>query len=63
MKRQKVISSFILKQQFIELLSLGLHGYGLNIVLGFESNYSARIYALRISGEKKIEIFVNLNHM
>lgn len=63
MKRQKSLSTFDLKQQFIGLLASEFENCGFDIVLGFESSFNGRICTLKFIDDKRIEVYANLGYV
>jgi len=63
LKRQKHISTFELKQQFIGLLARELEKNGFDIVLGFESSAKSRICTLKFADSKRIDVCANLGYV
>lgn len=63
LEKQKNITSFQLKQQFICLLSNELANSNFNIILGFESSSRERICTLKFADSQQIEIRINLGYI
>lgn len=62
-KTKQNISSFHLKQQFIDLLSCEFKGCCFDIVLGFESSTRDRVCTLKFLNNKKLEVCVNIGYI
>ena len=62
-KKQKSMSTFDLKQQFVGLLASKFENCGFDIVLGFESSFKSRICTLKFDDCKKVEVCVNLGYV
>lgn len=66
MKRSKMAIesmnlSFNIKQQLINLLSHEFETCGFNIVVGFESSFSGRIFTMQLSENNRLELCINLD--
>lgn len=59
-KDKQNISTYYLKQQFINLLSSELEGCSFDITLGFESSMRDRVGTLKFIDNKKLEVCVNI---
>lgn len=62
-KKQKSLSTFDLKQQFIGLLASEFENCGFDIVLGFESSSKSRICTLKFVDSKRVEVCANLGYV
>lgn len=63
LEKQKKMSSFHLKQQFISLLSSEFEKCRFDIVIGFESSFRKRICTLKFGDGKRVEVCVNLDYV
>lgn len=62
-KSQKNISSFALKQYFLDLLSNELNNCRFNIILRFESTIKECICSLKFSSNKRLDVCVNVSYV
>lgn len=63
LKKQKNLSTFDLKQQFIVLLASEFENCGFKIVLSFESSFKKHICTLKFVDSKRVEICANLGYV
>lgn len=61
-KRKNSISTFELKQRFIDLLASEFENCSFDIVLGFESSFRSRICTLKFVDCKQVEVCINLGY-
>lgn len=63
LRKQKRMSTFELKQQFISLLASEFKNCVFDIVLGFESSSKSRICTVKFIDNKKVELCANLGYV